>query len=488
MCRARISEPRGAGAARGVGAETVATAAGAVGVERLEALGVFLRGLGSSRDGRAGRRHLAETVELGCVVAGHPDGAFDVARAPLVHGLELALLEEHGLGGREGLVVAGRGGEGLVAHTGDLERAGVNAGELTGAAVGEAEVDADAAERAGRHRGALELEHDVALITGGHVAHVEVDATGGVVRGRAVGGDEAGVGRQREVEGDALGDHGARGAHLLAEEALELGAGGEIGVGAVARVGDRGEEGLVVVGADAEGGDRHAGLAVGRDRVAHALGADAGAVDAVGDEHHATGVAGGRALERLEAAVEPLRDLRSAAGAHVHDRGADAGAVRADRLQRHERLGGVVVGHEAEPVAVLHLLERLEHRAAGLLELLAAHRAGAVEHQGHRDRDALVVGLTGGLEVDVDQDLLRRADHDAALGERGVAADGPLLERQRARRRRRERRVGVRGHVGVGDRRGARGPGAEHDARGRDGDGGEHPQCATAAARTEASA
>ena len=111
------------------------------------------------------------------------------------------------------------------------------------------------------------------------------------------------------------------------------------------------------------------------------LGASAHGRQPVGEEQHDRQIAGlGLLTQRLDQGVSDVRATRRSQGVEVETRRGDLGRVLDDRL-RGEHRNLVRVVDQVEALAVCQAFDHLERRRLGLVQLAAAHRTGAVDHQ-----------------------------------------------------------------------------------------------------------
>ena len=188
--------------------------------------------------------------------------------------------------------------------------------------------------------------------------------------------------------GGGVGDGGADARH----GGLELLGVGGLDIGAACLLGDAGEGGVVLVGAEAEadhvGGEADAALFERAGQFARVAFA---AFEPVGDENHGGGaVCIGKLCRRAfdgvgegglaggGDAIDPFEDAVAGGGAGL-DEGFDIAAIAA---------AAVAIGHQADLALFGPLAEEGVHHVAGDLDLggavdLAPHGVGAVEHDHH---------------------------------------------------------------------------------------------------------
>ena len=78
-------------------------------------------------------------------------------------------------------------------------------------------------------------------------------------------------------------------------------------------------------------------------------------------------------------------------------------------LRGHQHLGVVAEGNQREEIARRQLVHQAHRRLAGLLDLRAGHRAGAVQHDRQVERRSFeLLVVAGGSEVNLDHNFLRR--------------------------------------------------------------------------------
>ena len=232
-----------------------------------------------------------------------------------------------------------------------------------------------------------ELDDHAAFVAREERADRELDLVTvhhGVGAGR---GDEAHALGQLETHAGVL-DRGAGGLLELAmEELRERRAVLHEGEVAVTVLREAAHVALVEVEADAE---RRHGDARREARAREVLGLGARAVEAVAHEDDATHATTRGLVERAEAVREAARDVRAAARVELA-RSARRAALRTlpTRASGWIELARVRVADDGDLVVVAHVREEAEHRATGLFDLLAAHRAGGVEDDREGDRRAL---------------------------------------------------------------------------------------------------
>ena len=124
----------------------------------------------------------------------------------------------------------------------------------------------------------------------------------------------------------------------------------------------------------------------------------------------------------LGAAKPALGQVRAAAGVDRGGRGRARSPWRRRRLRGlDDHVHDIVVGDDAEPVAIVQAVDRLADRPPGEVDLLARHRARPIEHEREVDRQPLAPAL-GGRGGDLGEHEAVAAGADADQGP--VGPDG----------------------------------------------------------------
>jgi hypothetical protein len=191
---------------------------------------------------------------------------------------------------------------------------------------------------------------------------------------------------------------------------------------AAARVGHSGEELFVEVGPEADGRRRDAvGASTARERDERLRLGDADVREPVGEEQDRAVPVRRRSPQVLEPAEPAAREVRLPAGLDRGDGGVEA--ALSDRRERPEQTHLVVVGGERELVLRAQAPDEPARAALGDGELVAGHRAGAVEHEREpkrRPRVGLGRGRHRDLDHDVDVVLALEGEHGVFEADAGV--------------------------------------------------------------------
>src|SRR5690606_233977 len=113
------------------------------------------------------------------------------------------------------------------------------------------------------------------------------------------------------------------------------------------------------------------------------------AVQAVAHEDDAANAAPGGLVERAQAVRQTARNVGAAAGIERADPRVQGAAHDAYARQRLDQLARVGVADDGDLVVVAHVGDEPQDGALRVLDLVAAHRPGGVEHDGERERRAL---------------------------------------------------------------------------------------------------